>query len=180
MHRLEKESLVESLREQFLSTQAVLVAHNNGLTVDQFTKLRTDLRQQGAKMRVTKNTLLRLAVKGTPYEGLDKYFTGPVNVTFIANDPVAASKSAVVFAKSNEKFQIVAGAIGTQVFDQSGVKALSELPSLDALRGKIVGLLQAPLSKLLGTLKAPAQNVVGVLSAAAKEWDDVQSRVAQK
>lgn len=169
MDRAQKTELVAELNEVFTRTSVVVVTRNLGLTVAQSTELRTKMRDAGATYKVAKNRLARLAIEGTPYAPLSAMLTGPTALATSA-DPVAAAKAAVDFAKTNEKLEIVGGAMGDTLLDAEGVKALASLPSLDELRAKIVGLVQAPATKLAQIAQAPAAQLARVFGAyAAKE-----------
>lgn len=162
--RAEKHELVASMHDVFKGAASVVVVHYDGLSVAEMTDLRGRLREQGASFKVTKNRLTRLALKGTEYEGIADLFTGPTGIGY-ADDAVAAAKAISGFAKGNEKLRILGGGMGETVLDQSGVKALADLPSLDELRGKLVGLLQAPAQKLAAVSQAPAGQLARVFSA---------------
>jgi large subunit ribosomal protein L10 len=162
--RSQKEKQVNELRDIFGSAQLVVLTHQSGLTVEESTDLRAKMRDAGARFKVTKNRLARLAVDGTKFADLADQFTGPTAIAY-SDDPVAAAKVAVDFAKDNEKLIIVGGSLDEKVLDTSDVAALAKLPSLDELRGKIVGLLQAPATKVAGVLQAPAGQLARVFSA---------------
>ncbi len=164
MERAEKQDLVASMHEVFSEAASVVVVHYDGLTVAEITELRAQMREVGATLKVTKNRLTRLSLKGTEYEGIADLFTGPTAIGFAA-DPVSAPKALAKFAKGNEKLRILGGGMGTNVLDQAGVKALAELPSLDELRGKLVGLLQAPATKVAAVTAAPAGQLARVFGA---------------
>lgn len=164
MDRASKEELVSSLNQSFSQAGLVVVTHYSGLTVEEMTDLRRKIRDAGASYKVTKNRLTRLAINGTQYEPLADMFTGPTGIA-VSEDPVAAAKVTVEYAKKNDKLIVLGGAMGEIVLDAGGVKALASLPSLDELRGKIVGLLQAPATKVAGVLQAPAGQVARVISA---------------
>ncbi len=164
MNRAQKAEAVEALNKTFQETGLVVVAEYKGLTVAQITALRIKLRAEGGQFKVTKNRLAQLATKGTSYEGLVKLFKGPVGIAY-SQDPIAAAKVAYEFAKKNDKLVIVGGGLGTLTLDKAGVEALAQLPSLDQLRGKLVGILQAPAQKIVGVLQAPARDLVGVTKA---------------
>jgi len=164
--RSEKEKLVTSLHETLKKAELVVITQQSGLTVAEVTNLRRQMRQAGAGFKVTKNRLACLALEGTKFEGLKSMFTGPTAIAYSA-DPIAAAKVAVTYANSNEKLKIVGGAMGSQVLDPNGIKALATLPSLDELRGKIVGLLKAPATKIAGVLQAPAGQLARVFKAFA-------------
>lgn len=164
MNRAEKQEEIKQMNETFANDELIVVAHYSGLTVAQMTKLRSELRQGGARFKVTKNSLAKLAVKGTKFEGLAGLFTGPTGIAS-SQDPVAAAKIAHKFAKENDKFVIVGGALGSQVMDAQGIETLAKLPSLDEIRSTLAGLLVAVPTKLAGILQAPARDLVGVTKA---------------
>jgi large subunit ribosomal protein L10 len=168
--RSEKQQLVTNLHQTLKTAELVVITQQSGLTVAEVTNLRRQMRQAGAGFKVTKNRLARLALEGTKFEGLKSMFTGPTAIAYSA-DPIAAAKVAVTYANSNDKLKIVGGAMGGQVFDPAGVKALATLPSLDELRGKIVGLLAAPATKVAAVLQAPAAKLARVLNAYASKGD---------
>ncbi|MFN3524383.1 MAG: 50S ribosomal protein L10 [Phenylobacterium sp.] len=166
MDRAQKQESIETLKGVFAEAGAVVVTHNLGLTVAEMTDLRGKLREQGATLKVVKNTLAQKALDGSVGEAGDALFTGPVAIAYAA-DPVSAAKVVVDYAKGNEKFAIIGGLMGQQVLDKSGVSALATLPSLDQLRGKIIGLIQAPATKVAGVLQAPAGQLARVFNAYA-------------
>ena len=143
MNREEKTQLLGELNELFNSSEIIVVSHYKGLTVKEVSELRDKIRKAGAGFRVTKNRITRLALKGTKFEGLTDLFTGPTAIAF-ANDPVSACKACVQFAKDNEKLIVVGGAMGTGVLSVAEINKLATIPSMDELRAKIIGLLQAP------------------------------------
>jgi large subunit ribosomal protein L10 len=162
--RAEKQDLVASMHDLISGAASVVVVHYDGLSVAEITALRAGMREVGATLKVSKNRLTRLALKGTEYEGIADLFTGPTAIG-LADDPVAAPKALAKFAKDNENLRILGGGMGSQVLDQAGIKALAALPSLDELRGKLVGLLQAPAQKVVGVTQAPAGQLARVFSA---------------
>ena len=169
MDRAQKSELVAALKSNLAETSVVIVTRNLGLTVAQSTALRTKMRDAGASYKVSKNKLARIAVEGTTYSSLHDLLVGPTALS-TSVDPVAPAKVIVEFAKTNDKLEIVGGAMGDTVLDVAGVKALAELPSLDELRAKIVGLVQAPATKIVQIVQAPAGQLARVLAAyAAKE-----------
>ena len=167
MDRAQKQKLVETLREDLADTVCVVVTHQSGLTVAEATQLRRQMRNGGARYRVTKNRLARRALDGTRFAPLSALFTGPTAIAF-SRDPVAAAKVTVEFANRNTKLTIVGGGLGGQLIDVAGVKELAALPSLDELRGKLVGLLVAPATRLARVLQAPAGQLARVLAAHAE------------
>ncbi len=164
MTREQKQAEVQELQNTFSNDELVVITHYKGLSVSEITELRGKMREQGARFKVTKNSLAKLALKGTRFEQLENFFTGPTGVAS-SGDPIAAAKVANDFAKKNENFVIIAGAMGEKLLDANAIKQLASLPSLDELRSKIVGLLQAPQTKLAGLLQAPARELVGVTKA---------------
>ena len=169
MDRNEKADLVAELKQVFGETSVVVVTRNLGLTVAQSTDLRTKMRDAGATYKVAKNRLAKLAIKDTDYAGIGEYLTGPTALA-TSVDPVAAAKAVVDFAKTTDKIEIVGGAMGTQVLNAEGIKALASMPSLDELRAKLVGLVNAPATKIAQLSTAPAAKLARVFGAyAAKE-----------
>jgi len=169
MDRSQKADAVASLNATFNEVGVVVVTRNLGLTVAQSTELRGKMREVGASYKVAKNRLAKLAIKDTDYAGLDEYLSGPTALA-TSVDPVAAAKAAVDFAKSNPKLEIVGGSMGGTLLDEAGVKALASMPSLDELRGKLVGLLNAPATKVAQVVNAPAAKLARVFGAyGAKE-----------
>lgn len=164
MSRTQKAAEVKELNERFANDEIVVLTHYSGLSVKEITDLRSQLRAEGASFKVTKNSLAKLAVKGTKFEAIADMFTGPTGVA-TSQDPVAAAKVAHKFAKDNKKFIILGGALGEKVLSVEEVEALAKLPSLDEIRSKLVGLLVAAPTKLVGVLQAPARDLVGVTAA---------------
>ncbi len=166
MDRTEKRAFVASLATVFAETSFVLVGQNNGLTVASVDDLRRKMKAAGATYKVAKNRLAMLALDGTRFHGISPLLKGPTALAW-SKDPVAVAKTAVEFAKVNDKFVILGGALGTQMLNADGVKALAELPSLDALRAQFLGLLQTPASRIASILQAPGGQVARVLKAYA-------------
>ena len=168
MDRAAKTEVVSSLGEVFKTTKVVVVAHNSGLTVAQMQTLRRQMKQAGASVKVAKNRLAKIALEGSEVASIAPLMKGPTLIAF-SGDPVAAPKVAVDFAKTNERFIILGGAMGATALDPNGVKALAALPSLDELRAKIVGLVQAPATKIAQVVTAPASKVARVVQAYASK-----------
>ena len=166
--RAQKQKLVDSLHDVLSKTELVVVTQQVGMTVAEVTNLRRQMRDGGASFKVTKNRLARRALEGTKFARLAPLFKGPTAVAY-STDPVAAAKVAVNYAKANEKLTIVGGAMGDTLLDSSGVKALATLPSLNELRGKLVGLLQTPATRLAVVLQAPAGQLARVVGAYANK-----------
>ncbi len=165
MDRSQKADTIEALEGVFAKAGAVVVTHYAGLTVRETEDLRGRLRSEGATFKVVKNTLARKALGGAS-DGAHALFAGPVAIAF-GPDPVSAAKVSTAYAKDNEKFKIVGALMGEQVLDAEGVGALAKLPSLDQLRARIVGLLNAPATRIAGVLQAPAGQLARVLNAYA-------------
>ena len=168
MDRAQKAESVAQLNAVFNEVGVVVVTRNLGLSVAQSTALRTKMRDAGASYKVAKNRLAQLALKDTDYAGIEEYLTGPTALAYSV-DPVAAAKAAVDFAKTNDKLEIVGGAMGKQVLDAEGIKALASMPSLDELRGRIVGLINAPATKVAQLVNAPASKLARVFAAYAEK-----------
>jgi large subunit ribosomal protein L10 len=162
--RSEKAEEIAKLNQIFKDTNLLVITRQSGLTVQEVTDLRRKVRAAGASYKVTKNRLTLRALEGTSFKALGPHFKGPTAIAY-SKDPVAAAKVISAFAKDNEKLTIVGGALGEKTLDVAGVQALATLPSLDALRGKIIGLLQAPATKIAGVLAAPAGQVARVIGA---------------
>ncbi|RXZ64949.1 50S ribosomal protein L10 [Pelagerythrobacter rhizovicinus] len=169
MDRTQKADAVAQLNAVFNEVGVVVVTRNLGLSVAQSTDLRGKMREAGASYKVAKNRLAKLALKDTKYEGLEEYLSGPTALAW-SEDPVAAAKAAVDFAKSNDKLEIVGGSMGGQLLDEAGVRALASMPSLDELRGTLVGLVNAPATKIARVVNEPASKLARVFGAyGAKE-----------
>jgi large subunit ribosomal protein L10 len=165
--RAAKRELVSTLNGVFSTTSVVVVAHYKGLTVADMQKLRTQMKQAGATVKVAKNRLAKIALEGTDVASISDLMKGPTLIAY-SSDPVAAPKVAVDFAKVNEKLVILGGAMGKTTLNVDGVKALATLPSLDELRAKLVGLVQAPATKVAQVVNAPAAKLARVFGAYAK------------
>ena len=168
MDRAEKKELVDTLNAVFKAANVVVVAHYSGLTVAQMQNLRRQMRQAGATVKVAKNRLAKIALDGTDVASIGPLLKGPTLIAY-SGDPVAAPKAAVDFAKGHERFVILGGAMGRTALNPDGVKALAALPSLDELRAKLVGLIQAPATKIAQVVTAPAAKVARVVQAYASK-----------
>ena len=165
--RAGKKELVSTLNAAFQDTGSIVVAHYSGLTVAQMQKLRREMKKQGATVKVAKNRLVKIALDGTDIASIGALMKGPTILAY-AKDPVAAPKVAVDFAKAHDKLVILGGAMGSTALKPDGVKALATMPSLDELRAKLVGLIQAPATKLAQLQTAPAAKLARVFGAYAK------------
>ncbi len=168
MDRATKEVRVSDLQKSLGEVESIVVTQNMGLTAGQVSELRVRMRKEGVDFKVSKNRLVIRALKGTRFEGIGPMLKGPVGIA-TSKDPVAAAKVAAIFAKDNEKLVIVGGALGDKLLDRPAIEALSKLPSLDALRSKLLGLLQAPAQRIATITQAPASAVARVISAYAEK-----------
>ncbi|RKF21614.1 50S ribosomal protein L10 [Altericroceibacterium spongiae] len=164
MDRSQKTESVAQLNAVFKEVGVVVVTRNLGLSVAQSTELRQKMRDAGASYKVAKNRLATIALKDTQYEGLEEYLSGPTALAW-SEDPVAAAKAAVDFAKTNDKLEIVGGSMGGEKLDEAGVKALASMPSLDELRGTLVGLINAPATKIARVVSEPSAKLARVFGA---------------
>jgi large subunit ribosomal protein L10 len=174
VNRSEKAEAIAELNQIFKDASLMVVTRQSGLTVQEVTDLRRKVRAAGASYKVAKNRLTLRALEGTAFKALGPLFKGPTAIAY-SKDPVAAAKVVSAFAKDNEKLTIVGGALGENTLDVAGVQALATLPSLDALRGKILGLLQAPATKIAGVLQAPAGQIARVFSAYGAKEDGAKA-----
>jgi len=168
VNRNEKAELIETLQSTLSEAVAVVVTHQTGLTVAESSDLRGRMREAGAGFKVTKNRLTKIALQGTKYEDISDLFTGPTAMGTSA-DPVAAAKVLVNFAKENDKLTVIGGSLDGKVLDKAGVEALAKLPSLDELRAKLVGLLNAPATQVARVTQAPAAKLARVIQARADQ-----------
>ena len=174
MNRSEKAEAIAELNQTFKDATLVVITRQSGLTVQEVTDLRRKVRAAGASYKVAKNRLTLRALEGTAFKALGPLFKGPTAIAY-SKDPVAAAKVVSAFAKDNGKLTIVGGALGENTLDVAGVQALATLPSLDALRARIIGLLQAPATKVAGVLQAPAGQVARVFSAYGAKADGAKA-----
>lgn len=163
MDRAQKEKVVDELGQIFESSGVVVVAHYEGMTVAQMQDLRAEMRSAGGSVRVAKNKLAKIALEGKPCASIGKLLTG-MTVLAYSEDPVAAAKVADKYAKANDKFVILGGAMGNSALDQAGVKAVASMPSREELIAQIVSCIGAPASNIAGAIGAPASNIAGILS----------------
>jgi large subunit ribosomal protein L10 len=168
MDKAGKAEALETYKSVFANSGVVVITQYAGLTVAELTDLRVKLKGQGASLKVIKNRLAKIALDGKGGETAGAMFAGPVAIAYSA-DPVAATKVVAEYAKGNEKLVLIGGLMGETVLDQNGVKALATLPSLDQLRGKLIGLIQAPATKVAGVLQAPAGQLARVIGAYASK-----------
>ncbi len=164
MNRIEKEQAISDIRGLVNNHSVAIIAHYKGLTVAEIHVLRGQLRESGAKMKVIKNSLAKLAVANTNNKELDSLLTGPTAL-LVSNDPVAIAKNLTKFAKDNANLVLLGGIVDNQFVDKKAINMLSEMPSKDELRAKIIGLLNAPATKLVRVIKAPVEQIARVLGA---------------
>ena len=171
MDRAGKKELIESLHTSLKNTGTIVVAHYAGMTVAHMTEFRKRVKEAGGSVKVTKNRLAKLALKDTDAAGIIDLFKGPTVVAF-SQDPVTAARIAVKYAKDNDKLVILGGTMGKNVLDPAAVKALAELPSLDELRAKLIGLLNAPATKIARTIAEPGAQLARVIQAKASKTEE--------
>jgi large subunit ribosomal protein L10 len=174
LDRTEKREFVASLASVFAETSMVVVTQNKGMTVADVTKLRRQMRAAGANYKVAKNRLAILALDGTKFDGIAPLLKGPTALAW-SHDAVAVAKAAVEFAKTNDKFVVLGGALGSQTLNADGIKALSELPSLDTLRAGLLGMLNTPATRIASVIQAPAGQIARVLAAFADKDKDAEA-----
>ena len=166
MDRAQKEAVISDLGTVFAESGSVVVCHYAGLTVAEMSDLRQQMRTAGGKVRVAKNRLAKIALEGTPCEGMTDFLKGQ-NVFAYSEDPVAAAKVVEAYAKDNDKLVVVGGAMAGEVLDPAGVKAVSKMPSREEMLSTIAGMLGAPASNIAGAIGAPASNIAGCLATIA-------------
>lgn len=167
-NRLAKEQLVSEIDAEIKNSELIVVSQQLGLNADQTRALRVAMRKEGVGMKVAKNKLVKHVIEGTKLASLEKFLHGPTVLAY-SKDPIAAAKVSVEFAKKNNKFKVVGGIMGDKVMEEDQIKMLASLPSLDQLRSKLIGLLQAPATKVAGILQAPAGQLARVLSARSRQ-----------
>ncbi|MGB9151859.1 MAG: 50S ribosomal protein L10 [Alphaproteobacteria bacterium] len=167
-NRLAKEKLITVIDEDLKGAELIVVTQQLGLNADQTRTLRIEMRKNGVGLKVAKNKLVKHAIKGTKIASLEKFLHGPTALAY-SKDPVAAARASVDYSKKNDKFKIVGGVMGEQVLEEAEIRVLAALPSLDQLRAKLLGLLQAPATKIAGILQAPAGQLARVLSARGRQ-----------
>ena len=162
MDRNQKTETVSWVTDVFEKNAVVLVVGNAGLNVSEMSDLRGQLREAGASMKVVKNRLAKIAIAGTPAEPISQYFKGPTAIAY-AEDPVAPAKVIEKYAKANDKLQILGGAMGSEIMDEAGVKALASMPSREEIIASIVLQIGAPAANIAGAIAAPAANIASIL-----------------
>ena len=175
MNRTEKQEIVTDLNETLAGAASIVVTHYRGINVSEMDELRREMRSAGARFRVTKNRLVKRALEGTPYSELSGLFVGPTAIAY-SDDPVAAAKATVAYAKKNDKLVVLGGAMGENILDEATIKTVAALPSLDELRAKLIALLNTPATQIAAVVQAPAAQLARVLAAqGSKEGDAAQA-----
>lgn len=168
MDRTQKAEQIGELNAAFGKAGVIVVARYQGMTVADMSRLRSQMRAVGANFKVSKNRLAKRAAEGTMAKPMQDLFKGPTGIAF-STDPIAAPKAAFNYAKTNAKFVILGGVVGTTFLDAKGVEALASLPSLNELRARLAGMLQQPATKVACVLQAPAGQLARVLGAYARK-----------
>lgn len=172
MNRQEKEEVVAALRDRFARASVALIASNRGLTVEESTQLRRNVRAAGGEMRVAKHTLTKLAVDGTDYSALGRLLVGPSGLVFGFDDPVGVAKALVDFAKDHEKLGLDGGSLAGQLFGTEGVENLAKMPDLPSLQARIARQVMSPGSRVASQLAAPATRIAGAIAALVKKLEE--------
>ena len=170
MKRSEKKEFVQKLKEEIKSSSSVIVTHYSGLSVEESEQLRSEMRNNGSKFKVTKNRLTKLALEQTQFKDIADLFTGPTAIAY-SEDPVAPAKVAVNFQKKLENFKIIGGGYDGEKIDIEKIKFLATLPSMDELRGKILGLISAPAQKIASIVKEPSGQIARLVSSHGENMD---------
>ena len=171
MKRSDKKNFVQKLKDELSGASSVIVSHYSGLSVLETDNLRKEMRNNGAKFRVTKNRLTKIALSNTPYESITDLFTGPTAIAY-SNDPVAPAKVSVNFEKKLENFKIIGGSYEGEKIDLAKINFLASLPSLDQIRGKLLGLLNAPAQKIASVVQAPGGQLARLVNARSKQLEN--------
>jgi large subunit ribosomal protein L10 len=164
VNRTEKHEFVSNFGSLLSKTNFVLVSHYKGLSVQEISSLRKQIRQENATFKVTKNSLAKRAIKNTDYENLDPFFVGPTAIT-LSDDPVSAAKVIVNFSKENEKLTIIAGAMGDKELSIADINKLASLPSMEVIRAKILGLITSSMSNIVSVIQQPPSKIVRLINS---------------
>ena len=168
MNKEKKKIYIEDMKSQFDKSEAVIVAHYQGLTVNQLDELRAQMREHGIIFKITKNRITKLALEKTKCKELSELFTGPTAVA-LSNDAITSAKILTKFSKENESLKILGGIMGGDILDVAGVQNVATLPTLDEARAKIVGILSSPAQKLASILLAPASKIANLALEKSKK-----------
>ena len=170
MKRSDKNDFVQNLKEELKNSSSVVVAHYAGLSVAETDSLRNEMRSNGAKFKVTKNRLTKIALTGTPYESIEDLFNGPTAIAY-SSDPVAPARVSVEFEKKYENFKILGGSYEGEKIDNAKINFLATLPSLDQIRAKLLGLLNAPAQKIASITQAPGGQLARLINARSEQLE---------
>ena len=170
MKRSDKNNFVQNLKEELKNSSSVVVSHYAGLSVAETDQLRNEMRSNGAKFKVTKNRLTKIALTGTPYESIEDLFTGPTAISY-SSDPVAPARVSVEFEKKFENFKILGGSYEGEKIDKDKINFLATLPSLDQIRAKLLGLLNAPAQKIASIAQAPGGQLARLINARSEQLE---------
>lgn len=170
MDRAQKENVVAEVGRIFSDSGVIVIGHYTGLTVAEMSEFRNRMRAAGGGVRVVKNRLAKIALEGKPCQGIAKYLEGQTVLAY-SEDPVAAAKVADKFVKDNKKFKVVGGAMGSEVLDENGVKAVADMPSREELISSIVGTIMSPAGNLVSAITAPGANIAGIAQTLAERED---------
>ena len=170
MKRSDKNDFVQNLKEELKNSSSVVVSHYAGLSVAETDNLRKEMRSNGAKFKVTKNRLTKIALTGTPYESIEDLFTGPTAIAY-SSDPVAPARVSVEFEKKFENFKILGGSYEGEKIDNAKINFLATLPSLDQIRAKLLGLLNAPAQKIASITQAPGGQLARLINARSEQLE---------
>ena len=170
MKRSDKNDFVQNLKEELKNSSSVVVAHYAGLSVSETDNLRKEMRSNGAKFKVTKNRLTKIALTGTPYESIEDLFAGPTAIAY-SSDPVAPARVSVEFEKKFENFKILGGSYEGEKIDNAKINFLATLPSLDQIRAKLLGLLNAPAQKIASITQAPGGQLARLINARSEQLE---------
>jgi len=168
--RSDKNDFVQNLKEELKNSSSVVVAHYAGLSVSETDNLRKEMRSNGAKFKVTKNRLTKIALTGTPYESIEDLFTGPTAIAY-SSDPVAPARVSVEFEKKFKNFKILGGSYEGEKIDNAKINFLATLPSLDQIRAKLLGLLNAPAQKIASITQAPGGQLARLINARSEQLE---------
>ena len=171
MKRSDKKNLVSKMKDELMNSSSIVVAHYSGLSVLETDELRKEMRNNGAKFRITKNRLTKLALAETQFKDIADLFTGPTAVAY-SSDPVAPAKVAVNFEKKSKNFKIIGGGYDGEKIDKEKIYFLATLPSPEELKGQIIGLIMAPAKKIASIVKEPGEQLARLMSSRSKQLEE--------
>ena len=170
MKRSDKNNFVQKIKDELKSSTSVIVSHYDGLSVSETDSLRKEMRDNGAKFMVTKNRLTKIALADTPFESIADLFVGPTAIAY-SSDPVAPAKVSVSFEKKFENFKVIGGSYDGEKIDKTKINFLASLPSLDQIRGQLLGLINAPAQKIASVVQAPAGQLARLVNARSAQLE---------